>query len=69
MKKKKESTIQKAERLVRRRGDHDHEERSFLIDMMLHIDSCDEDSERMLTLRDKIQKLIDEWNAEDANIY
>lgn len=61
---RKESKIQKAERLVRQKS-HDCEERSFLIDMLVHIESCDEDSDRMQKLHSKIEELIDEWNAED----
>jgi hypothetical protein len=33
--------------------------------MLVHIESCDEDSDRMQKLHGKIEKLIDEWNAED----
>lgn len=60
---RKESKIQKAERLVRQKS-HDCEERSFLIDMLMHIECYDEDSDRMQKLHDKIEKLVEEWNAE-----
>ncbi len=61
---RKESKIQKAERLVRQKN-HDYEERSFLIDMLMHIECYDEDSDRMQKLHYKIEKLVEEWNAED----
>mgnify|MGYP003435862765 CR=1 FL=1 len=60
---RKESKIQKAERLVRQKS-HEIEERSFLIDMLMHIECYDEDSDRMQKLHDKIEKLVEEWNAE-----
>ena len=60
---RKESLIQKAERIARKKS-HTCEEQSFLLDMLMHIEINGEDSERMQKLASRINTLLDEWNAE-----
>ena len=60
---RKESMIQKAERIARKRS-HTCEEQSFLLDMLMHIENNDEDSERMQKLAFRINTLLEEWNSE-----
>lgn len=65
---RKESKIQKAERIARKRT-HTCEEQSFLLDMLMHIEAYDNDSERMQKLSERINKLLDKWNSEYDNIH
>ena len=60
---RKESLIQKAERIARKKS-HTCEEQSFLLDMLMHIENNDEDSERMQKLASRINTLLEEWNSE-----
>jgi hypothetical protein len=60
---RKESMIQKAERIARKKS-HTCEEQSFLLDMLMHIENNDEDSERMQKLESRINTLLEEWNSE-----